>query len=171
MFFKTMILFIAMTNFAMAQYPSGTLVFSSKKSLVGRIAERLTGGDQYTHVSIVIDGLVYESDWPRAKKVRVSQYGKHRATYDYFIPKNPYSQDEINRMRSKAESELGKPYQLRNYFNPNSRKTKGTWCSPYVGNVLNASGRYRFTKQTMHEPQGIFNRIKSQHQFSSRIKR
>ncbi|MEW3709422.1 hypothetical protein QOZ51_30145, partial [Pseudomonas aeruginosa] len=91
--------------------------------------KRISGGDHYTHVGIVIDGYVYESDWPRAKKTPVSQYGKRGSTNDYYAPARSL---DVDAMRKKAESMLGTRYSLRSYFRPD-RKSNGTWCSPFSG--------------------------------------
>ena len=69
-----MIMFFASICQAQYSYPDGTLVFSSKKGLIGRVAKRITGGDQYTHVGIIIDGYIYEQDFPKSKKTPLSYY-------------------------------------------------------------------------------------------------
>jgi hypothetical protein len=152
---KILIAVLLFASAANAQYPDGTIIMSSKKGLVGRIAKRLTGGDQYTHSAIVFDGYAYESDWPRAKRTPVGSYGKRGTTNDYFIPTGPVS---VDAMRAKANSMLGQPYRLRNYFRPGSPKVHGTWCSPYVGQVLNAGG-YQLSPQQYHEPQSLLQAV------------
>lgn len=169
---KLLFLFLILCcNTVFAQYPDGTLVFSNSRGLVGRIAKRITGNDQYTHVGIVLDGRVYESDYPRSKNTLVGQYSKRTNTNDYYVPSVPYSQVEVDRMKSYANSNMGKPYRLRNYFNPNSRPVNGTWCSPFVGNTLNSSGRYNLSNSQMHEPQNLMNSIGRYHTFKNRISR
>jgi hypothetical protein len=145
---------------------SGTIVLSSKTGLVGRIAKRISGGDHYTHVGIVIDGYVYESDWPRAKKTPVSQYGKRGSTNDYYAPTKSL---DVDTMRQKAESMLGTRYSLRSYFHPD-RKSNGTWCSPFSGEVLNAGG-CNLTPAQYHEPQNIYETLRSEYNFESRVVR
>jgi len=149
------------------QIESGTLVFSNKSSLVGRIAKRVSGGDHYTHVGIVIDGYVYESDWPRSKKTPVNQYGKRFTTNDYYRPNHAL---DVTAMRSTAESMLGQRYSLKNYFRPGSQPSNGTWCSPFAGRVLN-SGGYNLTPTQFHEPQAIYNTIRPQFSFVQRVTR
>ena len=154
-----------------AQYPDGTLVFSSKKGIVGRVAKRMTGGDQYTHVGVVIDGLVYESDWPRAHAVPVASYGKPRTTNDYYIPKVPYTTSEVAAMRADARRNLGKPYKLRNYLRPGTKKTYGTWCSPYAASVIAASGRFLVSSYDGYEPQNLLRKVSSGYVLRTRIKK
>jgi len=170
---KTILFLIlfCLTNTSYAQYPDGTLIFSSKKGLIGRVAKNMTGGDQYTHVGVVIDGYVYESDWPRAHAVPVANYGKPRTTNDYYIPKVPFSVVEVAAMRANAQINLGKPYKLRNYLRPRSKKTDGTWCSPYSAGVISASGRYQLSQHDGYEPQNLLRAVRSGYTFRSRIVR
>lgn len=163
-----LLLFLSSTSYA--QYPDGTLVFSSKpNTLVGNIAKRMTNNAQYTHIGIIFDNMVYESDWPRVQRTPVSQYGKRKTVNDYYIPSSPFSKDEIDRMKNHATSRLGEPYQLRDYLRKNSRRTtRGTWCSIYVGEVMN-QGRYRFSFQQMFEPQKLSNLIAGQYIFTKRV--
>ena len=167
-FFLALIILCVPCN-AQQDYPDGTVVYSNSIGLIGRIAERLTGGDRYTHIGIVIDGKVYEADWPRITKGSIEKYGKAKSTNDFFVPKKPFSKEEVAKMKEYAESQLGKPYQLRNYFWPNSRPTKGTWCSVFAGSVLNASGRYDMDKKTIFEPQRIHDKIKQEYEFRTRV--
>jgi hypothetical protein len=141
-------------------YPDGTLVLSSKPgTVVGNIASRLTGGDQYTHIAIVIDNQVYESDWPRSKSTPLSHYGKRRGVYHYYRPTTPYTREQVDRMRDSVQSRLGQPYRLRNFLRPGSRQTEGTWCSPFVATALNASGRYQLAPQQSHKPQTLLESV------------
>jgi hypothetical protein len=155
-----------LSTLAHAQYPDGTLVFSSKRGLVGRIAKRITGGDQYTHVGIVFGGRVYESDFPRATSTPVSQYGKRGTTNDYYVPTRPIG--DINAMHATAQSMLGTRYGLRGYIKP--VRKPDMWCSPYVGKVLNAGGQ-RLTASDYHEPQNLLNRMSGSLQFGGRVVR
>lgn len=166
------ILFFASTSaIAHAQHmPDGTLVFSSKRGPIGRIAQRITGGDQYTHVGVVIDGYVYESDWPRSKRTPVAQYGKARTTNDYYTPAQPLSPQTIDAMRAQANATLGQPYRLRGYFNPARTHADGTWCSPYAGRVLQAGG-VQLSTSDYHEPQNLLGRVRDQYRFSNRVRR
>lgn len=158
-----LIVLLMMQGTAIAQ----DIVFSSKASLVGRIANRITGGDQYTHVGIVIDGYVYEADWPRVRKVPVVRYGKRFTTNDYYsLGLTPAEKAIIKRA---MERRLGEPYRLKNYFYPQLRKTRGTWCSPFAGTSLNQVGRFQLSPSQYYEPQDLFNA--TQPEFISRVTR
>lgn len=125
------------------------IILSTKNGPVGRIAQRMTG-DYYTHSAIVLNGYVYEQDWPRAKRTPLSEYGKRRTINDiYNLP-----QGNVAAMQRYAESRMGERYRLRNYLFPRSRKTNGTWCSPFVGQVLNKGG-YNLSPSQMYEPENL----------------
>ena len=172
MILRTFALFILLfCSTAYAQYPDGTLVFSSKKGLVGRVAKRITGGDQYTHVGVIIDGMVYESDFPKSKATPVHLYGKWRTTNDFYIPTHLYSDEQVTRMRANAQANLGKPYRLRNYINPRTPKTDGTWCSPYAGTVINQTGRFRLNSNDLYEPQNLLMKVSPYYRLHSRVVR
>jgi hypothetical protein len=149
------------------QAHSQDIVFSSKSSMVGRIAKAITGGDKYTHVGIVIDGYVYESDWPRVRKVPVAKYGKRFTTNDYYSLR--LTPAEKARIKQAIEQRIGEPYRLRNYLWPRSRKTNGTWCSPFAGTALNQSGRFELAPSQYYEPQNLFNA--TQPEFIRRVTR
>lgn len=140
----------------------GTLVMSSKpNTLVGNVAKRLTGGDQYTHAAIVLDNQVYELDWPRARRTPATTYGRPKAIYHYYSPVVPYAPSQVAAMRSSLNSRLGQRYQLRNYLRPGSRATSGSWCSPFVAETLNASGRYRINASVGREPQSLLQSVQN----------
>ena len=162
-------LLLLLASTAVGHWPDGTLVFSSKKGLVGNVAKRITGGDQYTHVGIVFAGQVYESDFPHARRVDVCAYGKRGTTNDYWVPRYVLDRDTIDKMKTKATAMLGTPYRLRAYFRPGAR-SRGMWCSPYVGRVLNAGG-YQLSSRDYHEPQNLFQRVVHNYQFAGRVHR
>lgn len=139
-------------------------------TVVGRVAKRITGGDKYTHVGIVLNGYVYEADWPRVKKTPVSGYksNRRRVNVDVYAPSRPFSQAEVQAMVNHAEGKLGQKYGLRSYFRPGA-KANGTWCSPYVKDVLNASGRYNLSNGDGHEPQNLLGAINSDYQSAGSI--
>lgn len=140
--------------------PNGTLIFYESETIIGKAAKVITEGDRFTHVAIVIDGLIYEADFPRVKKSSRVGYGKPKSTMYFYAPRKPFTGDSLSRMRAHAERRLGEPYRLYNYFQPHAPRVYGTWCSRYVGDVLNASGRYKISKWVSHEPQDLFGWVK-----------
>lgn len=168
MLFRVALFVLLFTGTVCARYPDGTIVLSSKKGLVGRIAKRITGGDQYTHSAIILNGRLYESDWPRAKVGSIWSY-KRGTTNDYYVPVTPYSPSEVQAMLAKARSLIGRPYDLKNYRKPGSRQTYGTWCSPFVGQVLNNSGRHSLSSHDYYEPQNLREATSGTHRFYGRV--
>lgn len=153
---------------AIAQdYPDGTLAFSSSRGVIGRIARRITG-QHYTHVGVVIDGYVYDHDWPRAHRTTAACYVKRRWTTDYYTPSTPYTAGEVIAMRKAATSRLGEPYRLRGFFLRRSTGTAGQWCSPYAAEILNASGRYRLSNKDAHTPGNLKAAVGHRYRFESR---
>jgi cell wall-associated NlpC family hydrolase len=159
------IIAMTFTSPADAEYPDGTLVFSNKRGIIGTVAKRITGGDQYTHVGVVLGGRVYESDWPRVTAKPIASYGKRRTTNDYYVPLQSHN---VQAMRLTAESLIGTSYRLRGYFRPT--RNPGLWCSPFVGRVLIAGG-YPITSRDYHEPQNLLTRLDGQFQFVNRVVR
>ncbi|WP_390174067.1 YiiX/YebB-like N1pC/P60 family cysteine hydrolase [Rhodopirellula sallentina] len=130
-------------------------------NVVGRVAHRITH-DKYTHTAIVLDGVVYEATVPTVKK---SPFPGHhgRTTHVFaYVPERPFSADEVARMKQYAESHLGQPYGLKNYFWKNSRPDGRTWCSEFVRDVLDSSQRYHLSYREGFEPQTLLNTIDSE---------
>lgn len=149
--------------------PNGTLVMSNKpNTLVGNIAKRITNGAKYTHIGIVFDGYVYESDYPRSQRVPIHLYGKPKTVNDYYYPVKEFP--NIQAMKQVAIAELNKPYRLRNYFRPRSKPTYGTWCSPYVAKIFDDSG-IPIPKEVGHEPQRLLNYLRNHYYFHHQVKR
>lgn len=151
-------------------YPDGTLALSSSRGLIGRIAQRITG-QHYTHVGVVIDGYVYDQDWPRAHRTPVSRYVKRGWTTDYYVPARPYSAGEVAAMRTAAQSRLGEPYRLRGFWDRSSPGTSGQWCSPYAAHVLNASGRHRLGSHAAWSPGNLHATVGHGYRFAGRVRR
>ena len=138
-------------------YENGTLLFSKTNLLPGRIAAKFIAPGNFQHVGIIFDGYVYESVWPRAKRSTVKRAMLPGWSYWAIEPVTPYTTKELRQMRQEACDNLGKPYRVKNFLWPRTKETYGTWCSQYVREVLNASGRYQFTWNHGWEPQGLYN--------------
>ena len=169
MIFRIILLMFLFSGTVSAQYPDGTIILSSKKGLIGFVAKGVTGGDQYTHSQIILRGMVYESDFPYAKVGPIGHY-KRRTTNDYYIPVVPYTSAEVQLMLNKANSLVGRSYNLRNYRRPGTPKTHGTWCSPFVGQILNSSGRHALSSHDYYEPQNLRAATTGTHVFYRRVK-
>lgn len=165
---RSILLILLFATTATAQdVPDGTLVLSYKNGLIGRIARRITK-DHYTHIAIVVDGKVHESDWPRSKATPVSRYGKRRTVNEYYVPNTPYDNAQIARLRRSVP--IGEPYRLAGYFAPH-KASGDVWCSVYVARALNATGRFQISRWTGREPQRIINQLNNQYTYSHTVRR
>ena len=138
--------------------PDGTVLMMYCDCTVGRIAQRITH-DRYTHAAIVLKGFVYEADYPVVKRTPLRKYQRPRAHIYAFVPRHSFTTAEVSGMVQYAESHLGQRYGLRSYFHPNAPSHGRTWCSLYVEEVLNHSGRYHLTRAQGFEPQNLLDAI------------
>jgi hypothetical protein len=129
----------------------GSVIFWSGGLLVGPISNNT--GSLLTHVAIVFDDIVYEATPPKVRKLKLSSYQTHlqqlsrsgfwqRRNFSWFNmqPIVAYTTSELEAMLAYAESQLGRPYRLRGWW---SNDLRGIFCSQYVGNVIEKSGRIR----------------------------
>ncbi len=123
----------------------GSLVFW-KGGPLARIIERNTGSD-LSHAAIVLNGYVYEAVPPKVRKVKWAEYVEEMArhqrqwrNFEWFTvtPKRNYTLIAILKMKRYADSQVGKPYQLRGWWQ--GRETRGLFCSQYAANTLEKSG-------------------------------
>jgi hypothetical protein len=129
----------------------GSVIFWKGGLLVGPISNNT--GSLLTHVAIVFSGIVYEATPPKVRKLELSAYQAHlgtlersgfwqRRNFSWFSmqPKVAYTTSEITAMLAYATAQLGRPYRLRGWW---SNDTRGIFCSQYVGNVIEKSGRIK----------------------------
>ena len=136
-------------GFSSRSLPNGTLVLGNKHSLLGRMLSRRMS---YSHVGIVIDGKVCESDWPHVQCTPISRWQKSRTSYDWYVPNRPLSHGEEARLRGFVNRTLGQPYRLKNYLFPGSRRTRSGWCSTWAARALNSTGRYNIRRRQAWNP-------------------
>jgi hypothetical protein len=134
--------------------PDGSVIFWESGFLV-RPIERATGSD-LTHVAIVLyenDGpYVYEATYPRVRRLPYAEYIAHLEElkarprwaklgfkWTIMTPVESYTAQDLLDMKQYARSQLGRPYQLRGYWK--GREVNGIFCSQYVGNCIEKSGR------------------------------
>ena len=152
----TWMLLVVFAASVKANYPDGTLVYSSKpSSVVGRVAKRMATRAQgyqatHTHVGIVLGGRVYHADYPRVEAKPIGQF-KRGEIASYQLPIRNYTPQQISAMRAYAQSQIGQPYRLRGFLR---RDGSEGWCSTFVGQVLNRGGhsiskRDRFTPDNL----------------------
>lgn len=145
----------------MTHVPNGSLIFSeidkSPKGIVERTQYKWSGN--LNHVAITLDGFVYEATWPKVKQTPLREwivnYDYERGRHSFFImvPKKSLSQNQLDKMRNYANSELGRKYEARGLWQ--DRETKGTFCSKYVSEILEQGNiiksiRHRETPQSLY---------------------
>jgi uncharacterized protein YycO len=163
---------ILLASAAIAQYPDGTLAMQSKPGrIVGNVAQRMASRAQghpahYTHVGIVLGGVLYHLDYPRMVAVPLGAYKRGTVT-DYYVPTVPYTPQQIAAMRSYARSQVGQPYRLRGF---RLRNGEEGWCSTFAGQVLNQAG-WNISKSQRFTPDGVLNSVRSRYRFSNRVYR
>ena len=105
-------------------------------------------GSYMSHCAIYLDGWVYESTSPVARKLPWDEYKKfiytrkqivRRLRIHYLIPATPFTKKELKKMKEYAMGQMGRPYRMRNWWQ--DRDSEGTHCSQFAGEVLEASGR------------------------------
>jgi len=119
----------------------GSLVFW-KGGPLANVIKRTTGSD-LSHAAIVLNGYVYEAVPPKVRKVKWAEYAeemklKRGVTWFTLTPKRNYSLISNLRMVKYAESQIGRRYQLRGWWQ--GRESRGLFCSQYVANTLEKSG-------------------------------
>lgn len=128
--------------------------------------ERHTGSSM-NHAAIVLydkdEVYVYESSPPRVKRTAWERWEAETAKYKRQYPKSmvyclypnpPWSSLELQRMKTYADSQMGRPYMVRGYLR--DEEVKGIHCSQYVGNILAQTGRiqsanYKESPFTLYE--------------------
>jgi hypothetical protein len=129
----------------------GSIIFWKGGLLVGPI--RRSTGSLLTHVAIVFHDIVYEATPPKVRKISLAAYQMHlqqlsrsgfwkRRNFSWFVmqPLIAYTTSELGVMQAYAESQLGRPYRLRGWW---SNDLRGIFCSQYVGNIIEKSGRIK----------------------------
>ena len=126
--------------------PDGAVIFWQGGPLTGPILRHT--GSTITHAAIVLDGWVYEATTPRVHKVPLDEYmaslrarAGRTAGFSWFMlqPQTSYTPEQLASMRRYAESQLGRPYMLRGWWQ--YREVRGIFCSQFVGDAIEQSGK------------------------------
>jgi len=132
-------------------FPDGTVVIWENGTYLN-VVQRQTGSNK-THAAIVFNegnrSYVYESSKPDVHRIEWEKYSKYlwetkkqipRLKIHYLVPRVPYSDEEIARMKAYADAQLGRPFGMRSYVTGKPSNT--IHCCEYVGNILGLSSRY-----------------------------
>ena len=131
---------------------NGSVLFWQDGILVKPIKKHT--GSNITHAAIILDGYVYEACPPRVHRALLKDYLKEmdekslkpsmqRRGFKWFIiqPIRPYTDNQLSDMIKYANSQLGRPYQLRGWWK--GHEVRGIFCSQLVSNILSRSGRIK----------------------------
>jgi hypothetical protein len=144
----------------------GSLIFLENCDSVVELTTRGKIG----HVALLLsDGgtpWVYEATPAKVRRVTLEAYYAElaglnkRRDDDNLIrifalrPKNAYQPDEITRMRTYLDSQLGRRYSVKNYVR--GKPYDGIHCAELAANTLNQSGRYAFENCHKIHPQALY---------------
>src|SRR5208282_6002350 len=129
-----------------APIPDGAVIFWQGGPLTGSILRHT--GSTITHAAIILDGWVYEAAPPCVHKVPLGEYlaslrarAARTAGFSWFVlkPRTSYTRQELSALRLYAESQLGRPYMLRGWWQ--YREVRGIFCSQFVGDAIEQSGK------------------------------
>jgi len=153
--------------------PDGTLLFLENCSSV---VERTTHGE-IAHVALVFhDGdaaWVYEATPAKVRRVTVEDYFTELARLNQrrdqndriqvlaLKPRAAYADDEIEKMRSFLDGQLGRRYSVKNYVR--GKPYDGIQCAELAASTLNQSGRYAFADCHKLTPQTLYTALLPTH--------
>ncbi len=141
---KTILLLLLLCQPTLQPIPkNGSVIFFDSGPFT-RIVVKTTDST-LTHTAIVLyeddQPWVYESAIPRVVRIPWDQYLSQNSGKKWFVmePCVPYSVAESNAMKEFADSQLDRRYMVRGWWM--EREVRGIFCSEYVGDILEKSGR------------------------------
>jgi hypothetical protein len=153
--------------------PDGTLLFLENCSSV---VEHTTHG-KIGHVAIVFhDGqtpVIFEATPAKVRRVTLEEYttelarlnqrkGKDEQIRAWVLePKADYTADEVPKMKSYLETQLGRRYSVKNYVR--GQEYDGIQCAELASSTLNQSGRYAFEDCFKINPQALYTAVLPTH--------
>lgn len=153
--------------------PDGTLLGLENASSV---VERMTRGE-IGHVALLFrEGSttwVYEATPAKVRRVSGDAYlqelarlngsrGKTERMRVWALrPTAAYSAEEIGKMRSYLDAQVGRRYSVRNYVR--QKPSDGIHCAELAASTLNQSGRYAFADCCKLHPQALYAALLSEH--------
>ena len=158
-------------------FESGTLIFLEN---CNSVVEYSTRGE-IGHVAMVFRGTaaeggvtwVYEATPGEVRRILVDEYyaelariNKRRDSDDQvrilaLRPKNPYSDEEVARMREYLDEQVGRRYSIKNYVR--KKPGDGVHCAELASTTLNRSGRFAFEQCHRIHPSALFAAVKPAH--------
>jgi hypothetical protein len=145
------VIYVLLMILAVTQPKDGSVIFLHGGVLVKPIEKHT--GSQLTHAAIILydkGPQVYEATWPRVRKTPLDQYfrlletekRKHpELTWFIVQPTTDYTPTQLASIKQYAKSQIGRPYKLNGWWK--GKETRGIFCSQYVANALEKSGRIK----------------------------
>src|SRR5262245_5147994 len=162
-----------------AELPDGTLLFLENCSSV---VERATHGE-IAHVALVFGDQgqqwVYEATPAKVRRVRLDDYlidlarsNRRRKEADEIRafalrPDPEYVPDEVAKMRTYLDSQLGRRYSVKNYVR--GKPYDGIHCAELTSSTLNASGRYAYADCHKIHPKALYQLVAETHAAPQRV--
>jgi hypothetical protein len=166
-------------NSRAAELPDGTLLFLENCSSV---VERATHGE-IAHVALVFSEndqqWVYEATPAKVRRVRLDDYlmdlarsNQRRKEADEIRafalrPEPEYSPDEVAKMRTYLDSQVGRRYSVKNYVR--GKPYDGIHCAELTASTLNASGRHAYSDCHKINPKALFELVTATHAAPQRV--
>jgi len=146
--------------------PDGTLLFLEN---CNSVVEYTTRGE-VAHVALVFheadEAWIYEATPGKVRRLKVDEYfvelarlNRRRDDDDRIRvlaarPKTAYTADEVAKMRSYLDAQLGRRYSVKNYVR--GKPYDGIHCAELASSTLNHSGRYAFQDCHKLNPQTLY---------------
>ncbi|MDA1049819.1 MAG: hypothetical protein O3C40_05000 [Planctomycetota bacterium] len=156
---------------ATTQIPDGSLLVLEHSN---KPVAKATGSN-ITHVAIIFhhgdSEWVYEATPAKARRVALAEYRRELGelnrnrrqptSVSVLKPKYPYSEMQIEKMRAKAASQIGRRYSVKGYVL--GKETDGIHCAHFAAAALEASGRFQFDQAYAISPGELIAKISPLH--------
>lgn len=166
------IMLMTLSLSATAEIPDGSLLVLRNSN---KPVARFTGSD-VTHVAMIFHHgeteWVYEATPAKARRLKLADYkrelgegkpGSGRVSgVSLLKPKSPYSESQIERMRSHAASQIGRRYSVKGYVR--EKEFDGIHCAHLVAATLEAGGRFQFDQEYAISPGELVASIRNSHE-------
>ena len=138
-------------------------------------------GSSITHVALVFNHggtpWVYEATPAQARRLTLTEYqlelgelNRNRSqptSVSVLEPSYPYSETQIERMRSFAVSQIGRRYSIKGYVR--GKESDGIHCAHLAAATLEASGRFKFDEAYAISPGELVANVRALHKSPVRL--
>jgi hypothetical protein len=132
----------------------------------------------FSHVAIVIDGLVYEAEMPEIKTYsiqgwltkigRANEGSASPEIVSLVAPDTPYTAEELDRMRTYLQQQVGRRYSIRGYLR--GVEGDGIHCSEMCAAAIEVAGRHNFSTANCEiSPGDLHDWLPNHHQVGNKM--